>query len=732
MTTLLLDALRKHELEQDYTKLGVRSIVDKRKFMALTEDIKRRRNPPPSSPLRTTTTSPQHRKRPAPTKLTKPTPDKQARRMTLGPQTVPRLMPAKAPARDRRLSCLPNQRPSPTRLPNKTSSPLRNSPKIPKFLEEYHDSGPKEETLRQQNPTRLLDAYGIPTQKRRMSIDGNTAAAKTTSTLEEYLNSRQQSAVKNASVVQNTNELHQRIRVCVRKRPLSKKEMSSGESDIAPVVGTRTIQVNAPRSRIDLTRYTETHMFTFDDTFDCHTTNEEIYSRTAQPLVEYMFAGGKATCFAYGQTGSGKTYTMLDPRHGLYVLAARDIFASLEDSRFSELSAWVGFYEIYQGQLYDLLNQRKKLVPRDDGNNNVIIAGLREFPISDVERLMQVFEFGSQARTTGKTGANNNSSRSHAVLQVLLKPKGKKSIYGKLSFIDLAGSERGADRGEANSKTRMEGAEINKSLLALKECIRALDQDKKHTPFRGSKLTQGESDPRLLNEVTPDQTTEPISSEVKRFGNEDEEMTDSQSHTNSDAIWEQEVSENILDVDFPVDEYGFNALETPKTQRQWSATTPKQQERTRRSISPAPEAIYKQPLEDPFSSSQLTPLADALPDYNPEPTQLIQTKAKDTTMETRVSADHIKNFIKLHRAQIKQLEECLKEEKKLIAKLSLTVSSRHDFNEEGEADDGKCTEHYEEYLNDLEDVLERKTACIETLRDRVKAELGDEEDVHEL
>lgn len=36
---------------------------------------------------------------------------------------------------------------------------------------------------------------------------------------------------------------------------------------------------------------------------------------------------------------------------------------------------------------------------------------------------------------------------------------------------------------------RIDGAEINKSLLALKECIRALDQNKVHTPFRGSKLT---------------------------------------------------------------------------------------------------------------------------------------------------------------------------------------------------------------------------------------------------
>mmetsp|Transcript_14222 Transcript_14222/g.2315 ORF Transcript_14222/g.2315 Transcript_14222/m.2315 type:complete len:101 (+) Transcript_14222:572-874(+) len=100
---------------------------------------------------------------------------------------------------------------------------------------------------------------------------------------------------------------------------------------------------------------------------------------------------------------------------------------------------------------------------------------------------MQVLSVGMAARTVGQTGANDESSRSHAVLEISLK-EGRR-LRGKLSFIDLAGSERGADTGNSDKQTRIDGAEINKSLLALKECIRALDQDKKHTPFRGSKLT---------------------------------------------------------------------------------------------------------------------------------------------------------------------------------------------------------------------------------------------------
>lgn len=153
-----------------------------------------------------------------------------------------------------------------------------------------------------------------------------------------------------------------------------------------------------------------------------------------------------------------------------------------------DFSVYISFYEIYCGKLYDLLNNRTLVHAREGANQKVKIMGLTEAQITSVDETMEVIDFGLGSRTTGTTAANADSSRSHAVLQVSIKHDNGK-LFGKMSFIDLAGSERGADAFDSKKETRMDGAEINKSLLALKECIRALDQSKKHKPFRGSKLT---------------------------------------------------------------------------------------------------------------------------------------------------------------------------------------------------------------------------------------------------
>ena len=50
-------------------------------------------------------------------------------------------------------------------------------------------------------------------------------------------------------------------------------------------------------------------------------------------------------------------------------------------------------------------------------------------------------QLARQLRSTSTTGMNEQSSRSHAILQMTLRnPRGK--LHGQMSFIDLAGSEK--------------------------------------------------------------------------------------------------------------------------------------------------------------------------------------------------------------------------------------------------------------------------------------------------
>ncbi|CAM6043770.1 unnamed protein product [Sphagnum compactum] len=286
-----------------------------------------------------------------------------------------------------------------------------------------------------------------------------------------------------------------RIKVVVRKRPINKKELARKEEDIITIKDTDcSLTVHEPKVKVDLTAYVEKHEFVFDAVLDQYVSNDEVYRTTVEPIVPTIFQRTKATCFAYGQTGSGKTYTM----QPLPLRATQDIMALMQQPTYRSqgLQLWLSFFEIYGGKLYDLLNDRRKLCMREDGRQQVCIVGLQEYRVSDVELVKEYIEKGNLSRSTGSTGANEESSRSHAILQLVIKkaPEGNDTkgnrVVGKISFIDLAGSERGADTTDNDRQTRMEGAEINKSLLALKECIRALDNDQGHIPFRGSKLTE--------------------------------------------------------------------------------------------------------------------------------------------------------------------------------------------------------------------------------------------------
>uniref|UniRef100_A0A673YWV0 Kinesin-like protein n=1 Tax=Salmo trutta TaxID=8032 RepID=A0A673YWV0_SALTR len=285
------------------------------------------------------------------------------------------------------------------------------------------------------------------------------------------------------------------VRLCLY---LSAKLLTMKDLDVITIPSKDVVMVHEPKQKVDLTRYLENQTFRFDYAFDDSADNDMVYRFTARPLVETIFERGMATCFAYGQTGSGKTHTMggdfsgknQDCSKGIYALAARDVFLMLKKPNYKklDLNVYATFFEIYSGKVFDLLNRKAKLRVLEDGKQQVQVVGLQERDVKCTEDVLKLIEVGNSCRTSGQTSANAHSSRSHAVFQIILRRRGK--MHGKFSLIDLAGNERGADTSSADRQTRLEGAEINKSLLALKECIRALGRNKPHTPFRASKLTQ--------------------------------------------------------------------------------------------------------------------------------------------------------------------------------------------------------------------------------------------------
>ncbi|XP_065119558.1 kinesin-like protein KIF2A isoform X4 [Paramisgurnus dabryanus] len=348
------------------------------------------------------------------------------------------------------------------------------------------------EKLQEKRERRRLQQQELR-EKRAQEVDATTPNYEIMCMIRDFRASLDYRPLTTADLIED-----HRICVCVRTRPLNKKEMTVKDLDVITIPSKDVVMVHEPKQKVDLTRYLENQTFRFDYAFDDTSTNEMVYRFTARPLVETIFERGMATCFAYGQTGSGKTHTMggdfsgknQDCSKGIYALAARDVFLMLKKPNYKklDLQVYATFFEIYSGKVFDLLNRKAKLRVLEDGKQQVQVVGLQEREVKCTEDVLKLIEMGNSCRTSGQTSANAHSSRSHAVFQIILRRRGK--MHGKFSLIDLAGNERGADTSSADRQTRLEGAEINKSLLALKECIRALGRNKPHTPFRASKLTQ--------------------------------------------------------------------------------------------------------------------------------------------------------------------------------------------------------------------------------------------------
>ncbi|KAI0198546.1 kinesin motor domain-containing protein [Astrocystis sublimbata] len=243
--------------------------------------------------------------------------------------------------------------------------------------------------------------------------------------------------------------------------------------------------------------------FGFDRVFDDNTTQTEVYEATTKTLLDSVLDGYNATVFAYGATGCGKTHTITGTTQmpGIIFLTMQELFERINDcsdEKTTEVS--LSYLEIYNETIRDLLvpgGSKQGLMLREDSNQAVSVQGLSSHHPKNVQEVMDMIVSGNEFRTVSPTDANATSSRSHAVLQINVAMKDRNAAVNEphtmatLSIIDLAGSER-ASATKNRGERLIEGANINKSLLALGGCINALCDPRKnsHVPYRNSKLTR--------------------------------------------------------------------------------------------------------------------------------------------------------------------------------------------------------------------------------------------------
>ena len=154
--------------------------------------------------------------------------------------------------------------------------------------------------------------------------------------------------------------------------------------------------------------------------------------------------------------------------------------------------------EIYKGELKDLLipkatKDRPKLeIKQDQTDGQVRINGVKIVELNSIEDCNQIFEKGLGGRQVRKTLMNDESSRSHLIFSIILeslnKGTGKKSV-GKLSFIDLAGSESSKKTG-TDKEGQAEANAINQSLSSLGNVISALAEGAKFIRYKENLLTR--------------------------------------------------------------------------------------------------------------------------------------------------------------------------------------------------------------------------------------------------
>ncbi|EWS71122.1 kinesin motor catalytic domain protein (macronuclear) [Tetrahymena thermophila SB210] len=276
--------------------------------------------------------------------------------------------------------------------------------------------------------------------------------------------------------------IEENIITCLRIRPVQDSEKIIECVDDKSVIIARTKE-----------------MFSFEKVFDETKTSDQIFTELGVQNIDQCFEGKNVCMFAYGQTSSGKTFTMKGTKEnpGIIPQTINHIFDKM-DNESVQLQIKVSFLEIYNETIIDLLNPKEQNIEiREHHSKGIYIQNLTEKVVQSKDEADQLYKQGEANRKFGETSQNTQSSRSHVIFRLNFEVRDSKNptktLQSVLNLIDLAGSENiGRSKTEKDTKTKNEGVNINKSLLALSNVINKLSQNNpgQYINYRDSKLTR--------------------------------------------------------------------------------------------------------------------------------------------------------------------------------------------------------------------------------------------------
>ncbi|XP_052012678.1 kinesin-like protein KIF13A isoform X2 [Apodemus sylvaticus] len=306
-----------------------------------------------------------------------------------------------------------------------------------------------------------------------------------------------------------------KVKVAVRVRPMNRRELELNTKCVVEMEGNQTV-LHPPPSNTKQGERKPPKVFAFDYCFwsmdESNTTKyagqEVVFKCLGEGILEKAFQGYNACIFAYGQTGSGKSFSMMGHAEqlGLIPRLCCALFQriSLEQNESQTFKVEVSYMEIYNEKVRDLLDpkgSRQSLKVREHKVLGPYVDGLSQLAVTSFEDIESLMSEGNKSRTVAATNMNEESSRSHAVFNIIitqtlydLQSGNSGEKVSKVSLVDLAGSERVSKTGAAGERLK-EGSNINKSLTTLGLVISSLaDQaagkgKNKFVPYRDSALT---------------------------------------------------------------------------------------------------------------------------------------------------------------------------------------------------------------------------------------------------